>query len=217
MKKTLTLALAGLLAVALVGPAGAAKKKKPKPPPAPTPVELKFFLRTDPDCAALYLSLTDGEDETNCFFGVDDMLNEYPQAEPLIGDPVDHYVAADGVPLKLDATRKATGSFQIIAYPSGRVQGQPVWFGMGNAEVDVTLKAEIAGEEKVLGTFTKAYTAGPSHTEVVDFEFAIDPALHGLTANSVTLDVWTHGTVVFGRGIEHDSDPAPFVNIPALI
>jgi hypothetical protein len=215
MKKLVTIVLVGLLAFGLLGPASA-KKKKAKKPPAPVPVEMKFFLRTEPSCEAPFLSLTDGEDESNCFFGFDDMLNEYPQAEPVIGDPVDHYVAADGVPLKLDTTRKVVGSFQIIAYPSSRVSGQPVWFGMGNAEVDVTLKASIAGEEKVLGTFTKAYTAGPSHTEVVDFEFLLDPALQGATVDSLTLDVWTHGTVVFGRGIEHDSDPAPFVTVPAL-
>ncbi|MDQ3981881.1 MAG: hypothetical protein M3271_04285, partial [Actinomycetota bacterium] len=111
MKKTITLVLVGLLAFAVVGPADA-KKKKPKKPTA-VPVEVQFFLHTDEDCAAPFLSLSDGEDVTDCFFGVDDMFNEYPQAEPAFGDPVDHYVASEGLPLTLDPSRKVTGTITI--------------------------------------------------------------------------------------------------------
>lgn len=213
MKRILILALTAVLAFSVVGPA-AAKKKKPKPA-APAPIEMKFFLRTEPECATFSLSLIDGEDESDCYYGIDDMFNEYPEAKPAIGDPVDHYIATEGLPLKLDPSRKVVGSLSIAAY-GATVQGQRAWAGIGNAEVDVTLKAEIAGEEKVLGTFSKAYFAPPNHLEVVDFEFTLDPALAGAVADSITLDVWTHGNVLFGRGIEHDSDPAPFVTIPGL-
>jgi hypothetical protein len=206
VKKTITLVLVGLLAFVVLGPA-AAKKKKPKKPSAPVPVEVQYFLRTEEACEAPFLSTTDGEDVSDCFFGVDDMFNEYAAAQAAIGDPVDHYVAADGLPLKLDAARKAVGTISIRGWNGT---------GVGSAVVDLTLKATIAGEEKELGTFSHSYTAGPNQVEQVDFEITIDPAVAGLVAEGLTLDVYAHGNIILGRGVEHDSDPAPSITIPAF-
>jgi hypothetical protein len=209
VRKTITLMLVAVLALAVTGPVAAKKKKKPRP----APVDVQYFLRTGEGCE-LSLSLTDGEDASDCFYGVDDMFNEYPQLQgnAVFAEGTDHYIAAEGLPLTLDPTRKATGTISIRAY------GAPgtLTFGIGNAEVDLTLKATVAGEEKELGTFTHAYTAGPNHVEVVEFEIPIDPAFAGVVAEGLTLDVWTHGTVLFGRGIEHDSEIPPSIKVPAL-
>lgn len=217
MRKTITLALTAALAFALVGPADA-KKKKPKKPPAATPVEVQYFLRTEESCEAPFLSLTDGEDPSDCFFGIDDMFNEYPQLQgnAVFGEGTDHYTASEGLPLKLDASRKVTGTMTIRGYnPTVNGQGVIMW-GIGEAEVDITLKATIAGAEKEIGTLNHAYTAGPNHLEKVDFEFTIDPSLNGAVVEGLTLDVRTHGTVIFGRGIEHDAEVPPSIKIPAF-
>ncbi|MDQ3914528.1 MAG: hypothetical protein M3323_04230 [Actinomycetota bacterium] len=206
MKKLVTLGVVAVLALGLIGPADAKKKKKKKP--AAAPVEVQYFLRMDEDCDAPFLSLTDGEETSDCFFAVDDMFNEYPQAQAAFGDPVDRYVAADGLPLTLDTSRTVTGSFTV--------RGWSGVGGVGLAEVDVTLVATIAGEEKEIGTFNHSYTAGPLHEEEIAFEMTLDPALAGVEVEGLTLGVHTHGNVVLGRGIEHDSDVPPSVKIPAL-
>ena len=203
MKKTITLALAAVLAFALLGPAEA-KKKKPKKPPAPAPVEVQFFLRADTDCPETYLSTTAGTADDSCYFGVNDMFNELGE-NPIGGDPVRHYAATDGVPLTLDPTRKVTGTITVSGW-SGT--------GLGNAELDVTLLATIAGEEKVLGTFTESYTGEANTDHVSTFEIVLDPSFAGAVAETLTLDVNAHGVTLFGRGVEHNGQS--FIKVPAL-
>jgi hypothetical protein len=206
VKRFVALVLAGLLAFVIAGPASS--KKKPKPKPKLKKVSVQFFLHTEEGCSGQYLlTLADGEDATDCFFGVDDMLNEYPEAEPAIGNPVDSYVASEGVPLTLDASRKVTGTMTLVGWAGT---------GVGDAEVDITLKATIAGEEKEIGTLNHAYSPGPEHAETVEFEFTIDPTLNKAVADTLALDVYTHGNVLFGRGIEHDSEVPPSLTVPAL-
>ena len=201
MKKLMTFSLVAVLAFGLLAPAEA-KKKKPKP--APAPVELQFFMRADEGCEAPYLSLTAGTADDSCYYGVNDMFNEYP-SNPLAGDPVDHYVATDGVPFTIDPTRKVTGTVEISAWNG---------LGMGAGEVDVTLLGTIAGEEKELGTFHEAYTGEPDTNHVSNFEIELDPALAGVVIEGLTLDVYVHGVVVGGRGPEHNG--LSFVKVPAI-
>ena len=211
MKKLVTIAVVGALAFGLLGPAEAKKKKKPK---APVPVEVQFFLHTEENCEVFSLTLTDGEDATDCAFVIDDMFNDDPL--PIQGPVVDSYTASEGVPLKLDPTRKVTGSITLRG-TGGSLAGQPIELGMGNAEVDLTLKATIAGEEKVLGTYTESYTVlAPNQRHQIDFELTLDPALAGTTIDALVLDVFTHGTVVGGRGVEHDAEVPPSIKVPAL-
>lgn len=207
MRKIVTLALAGLLAFALLGPASAAKKKKPKKPPAPVPVELQFFLRAEESCAEAYLSLTDGED-VDCLYS-DSFLNPL-YAGPVGGatgiDPVIHYTAADGVPLTLDTTRKVAASIATRGWNQT---------GVGVSEWEFALVGEVAGEEKVLATHTVSTTTGPAEPSLLEFEMELDPALAGAVVDTLRLDVMIDGTFVGGRGIEHD-EPASTIKVPAL-
>jgi hypothetical protein len=203
LKKVAIFVLAGVLAFGLLGPA-AAKKKKPKKPPALAPVEVQFFLRADTDCPEAYLSTTAGSEDDWCYYGLNDTFNE-TGPEAVSGDPVDHYVAVDGVPLTLDPTRKVTGSLTISGWAGT---------GVGNAELDVALLATIGGEEKTLGTFAESYSGEPNTNHVAAFEIEIDPALAGAVVESLTLDVHSHGMTVFGRGAEHNGQS--WIKVPAL-
>ncbi|HEX2293688.1 MAG TPA: hypothetical protein VHN37_00065 [Actinomycetota bacterium] len=202
MKKVITIGLAGLLAVSLLGPAAAAKKKKKKPP-APAPVELQFFMRRD-DCNTdadnPHLSLTDAED-FDCIPSAT-LNNVYG---PEIATDV--YPAADGVPLTLDPTRKVTGSLSLRSWNGA---------GIGIVDVDIKLLGVIAGEEKELGAVQTSYTAVPAETAVVTYEIELDPALAGAVAEGLTLTVFTHGANAgIAGGVEHD-DPPSWVKVPAL-
>lgn len=200
MKKILVLLVVGALAVGVLGPAAAKKKKKPK---APVPVELQYFLRTDADCAAPFLSLKDAEDG-DCIYGDGGLADVYSQSGLL--DMTSHYVAADGLPVTLDPTRHVTGEVAIRGWNGT---------GVGAAEIEFTLIATIAGEEKELGTYSESYTAGPQETKVIAFEMTLDPALAGATVEALTLDVNAHGVTVGGRGVEHD-EPVSSIQVPAL-
>ena len=201
MKKIAIFALASVLAFGLLGPAAAKKKKKP---PAPAPVEAQFFLRADTDCPEPFLSTTAGTADDWCYYGMNDTFNETGPAA-VSGDPVDHYVAVDGVPLTLDPTRKVTGSITISGWAGT---------GVGNAELDVALIGTIAGEEVVLGTFAESYSGQPNTNHVSEFEMVLDPALAGAVVEGLTLDVHSHGVTIFGRGAEHNGQS--WIKVPGL-
>lgn len=204
MRKALITILVVALAATLIGPATAAKKKKKKKPKAPTPIEQQFFLRTDGDCAAPFLSLTDGED-ADCVFGDGGIVGEIYQETGVL-DTVMHYVAADGLPLTLDASRNLTGSIAIRGWNG---------LGVGPAEIDITLLGTIAGEEVELATFSESYTAGPQEVKMIELDLELDEGFAGATVEGLTLDVHAHGNTVTGRGVEHD-DPVAFIIVPAL-
>lgn len=199
MKKVVTLAVVAALALVVVGPADA-KKKKPK---KLSPAAVQYFLRTAEDCTAPFLSTTDGED-VDCIYG-DTGFSAVGEAAG--EDWSMTYVASDGLPLVLDTAGKVTGSMAIRGWNTAG--------GIGEAEVDLVLSATIAGEEKEIGTFNHAYSAGPAHVETIEFEMVLDPALAGVTLDGMSLNVYAHGLTVGGRGVEHD-DVVPSITIPAL-
>ncbi|HEX2057336.1 MAG TPA: hypothetical protein VHI71_03115 [Actinomycetota bacterium] len=204
MKKLVTFALVGALAVGLLGPAEAKKKKKPK---APAAVELQFFLRAPDSCAEAFLSLTDAED-ADCVY-IDQPLNPvYAQTggTPAETDPWFHYPAADGVPLTLDPSRKV-----IASITSRGANGT----GAGSADFHFVLVGEIAGEEKELATHTESRSFAPGEYATMEFEMELDPALAGAVVDALRLDVLVDGVTLVGRGIEHDEPPS-FIKVPAL-
>lgn len=204
MKRFVIPVLVVVLAVSLIGPATAAKRKKKKKK-APTPIELQFFLRTNGDCAAPFLSLTDGEDG-DCVYGDGGAIGEVYQATGVL-DVVMHYAAADGLPLKLDASRHLTGSIGIRGWNGAG--------GVGPAEIDMTLIGTIAGEEVELATYSEAYTAAPDEVKMIELDLEIDPKFAGAVVETLTLDVYSHGYTLAGRGVEHD-EPVASITIPAF-
>ena len=199
MKKLVTLAVVVALALVVVGPADA-KKKKPK---KLAPVAVQYFLRTAEDCAAPFLSTTDGED-VDCIYG---NTGFSAVGEATGEDWSMTYVAADGLPLVLDGAGKVTGTIGV--------RGWNTYGGIGDSEVDLVLTATIAGEEKEIGTYNHAYSAGPAHHESIEFEIPLDPALSGLTVEALSLNFHSHGLTLGGRGVEHD-EPVSSITIPAL-
>ena len=212
MKKIITIALAGALTLAIVGPA-VAKKKKPKTPPAPTAVELQFFMRRA-DCGAAddftHLSMTDADD-VDCPGG-DAMLYDVYNESGLIR-PANVYPAIDGVPFTLDSTRKVSGSISI---GGALTPGQLYGVGAGNVEVDIDLLASVGGGElSSLGTASGSFIQLPGQTTQFTYEIELDPALAGQAVSELALDVFIHGAGAgFPGMVVHDEKS--ILKVPAL-
>lgn len=200
MRKVIVMLLVVALGLSIAAPATAKKKKKKV---KPVPVELEFFLRMDADCEAPFLSLTDGEDG-DCIYG-DGSLNDFYQESGLL-DTVAHYVAADGLPLKLDPSRPLGGSIAIRGWNGA---------GVGAAEIDITLFGTIAGEDVELATYSESYTAGPQEIKVIELDLELNPEFAGAVVEGLTLDVFAHGMTLGGRGVEHD-EPISLIKVPAF-
>ena len=201
-KHLLVLALVTGLVAGSMSIAEAGKKKKKLVPSTST-----FFLRHESDdCSddtTFTLSLTDGED-VDCQY-LDNV------AWPAFGFIPGAYVAQDGVPFKLDATKTVTGVVSIRSY------AHPVGVGAGPASVTVQLLGTVGEEEVTLGEWTTEYTATPGTIHTFEYEIEVDDALNKLVFSSLTANVMPDGTTVGLHGvIEHDEPPA-LINIPTLI
>lgn len=203
MKKLLIFGAVAALVLGLLGPADAKKKKKK--PPAPVPIELQYFLRATESCGdGPFLSLTDAED-VDCVYG-DAALNPVYGATGGLVDPVLHYPAQDGLPLKLDPSRPVTAAISTRGWNST---------GAGISEWTFTLIATIGGEEKEIATHSLSQTTGPSEVKVEEFEMELDAALDGAVVEAIRLDIYVEGVMVAGRGVEHD-EPVSSIKIPAF-
>lgn len=205
MKRIITLALVAVLALSIIGPADAAKKKKKKKRRA-VPIELQYFLRAPESCNdGPFLSLTDGED-ADCVYG-DTILNPvYGATGGALADPVLHYPAVDGVPLRLDPSRKVSAAISTRGWNNT---------GAGVSDWTFTLIATIAGEEKEIGTHSASQQTGPADPKVLEFEMEIDPATAGAVVEEIRLDIYIEGVLIGGRGVEHD-EPVSSITIPAF-
>lgn len=201
MKKVIIAVLVTVLALSLIGPATAKKKKRKKA--EPTPIELQYFMRradcgTDADNP--HLSLTDAED-VDCAFATQ------MAADTGAFDMRIPYVAADGLPLTLDVSRTAAGTITIRNWNGA---------GAGNVVLDLELIGTIAGEEKVLGTYSESFIALPTQSHTTEYEIELDQSLAGALVEGLTLAVFTHGQTVGIAGmVEHDEPPS-VITIPAL-
>lgn len=219
MKKTLIAGLvACLVGSTFVAPALAARKK-PKKPKKPVPVQLdqKFFLRDSDGCETSenLLSVTDGPD-TGCWYADTGIAYDIVVGAGLLtaADLSQTWSAMDGVPLTLDASKPITGE---VSTSSGTclVDGgcSPAQLGFGQATLDVTVVADVDGEEKVLGTFSESFvvTPGASHTSAV--EIPIDPSLDKAKATGLKVLTFLHGAAL-GHGIIELETPASFITVP---
>lgn len=221
MRKLITLALVGLLAFCLVGPATAKKKKKPKKPPVPVvvPVDQKFYLRRDAcatDADNTRLSLEDGEDGA-CSWDDAGAPNEVYRESGLV-DTTTVFAAENGVPLTLDASKHVTGEITLYHAATCVVAGActPTPINVGQAHFTVRVIATVGGEDKEIGVVEEEFTTTPGEPHVVKIDLAIDPALNGATVEGFRLEAFHGGQAIGPGGISYD-DPASFVVVPALV
>jgi hypothetical protein len=223
MKKALVLALvATLVAGALVAPATAKKKKGKKP--VVSQLDQRYYLRRDgcgSDNDNTRLSTTDGPD-VGCWYSDSGILYDVvTELFAAAGEDIDlseAYPAADGLPLKLDATKPITG--ELVLYGGDCIDDplpcSPIGITAGQARFEVKVYATIGGEEKEIGTFTDEFTATPGSTHTTKLSVPIDGALNGATVEAFRITVYRGGTAYGPGGISYD-DPASFVSVPTLV
>lgn len=222
MRKLITLAVVGLLALCLVGPATAKKKpKKPKAPKAPVvvPVDQKFFMRRDAcatDADNPRLSLEDGPDGA-CSWDDAGVLYEVLRESGLL-DTTTVFPAENGMPLTLDASKHITGEITLYHAPTCVVAGacSPTGTNVGQAHFTARVIATIAGEDVELGLVDEEFTTTPGEPHLVKVDLAIDPALNGAILEGFRLETFHGGQALGPGGISYD-DPASFVTVPSLV
>lgn len=217
MKRFVVLGLTAALVVGLMGPADA-KKKKPKPPKTTVPVSVdqKYFLRSDNDCdGPRALSITDGVDGECHFFDSGVIYEALTEAGLLTVEDLAHeWVAADGLPLALDATRPITGEISTSSLACATADVcSPAGVGAGSAKLVVVVLAEIAGEEKELGRFEESFQVVPGGAHTSKVSVQPDAALNLSQVTAFRILTWLHGAAVGHGQIELD-DPASFVTVP---
>lgn len=229
MKKILAVIVAGALVAGFVGATPAIGKKKPKK--KLVPVEAKYFLRDADGCdtGVNQLSLVDGED-SGCWYIDSGAVNDAYEGAGLLTreDLEQSFVAADGVPFKLDATKAVTGEINTaggtcvvgtIGTPAGPVTApcSPGQLKGGNVTLEVAVQGTVGGTETVLGTFTEEFAVkpgDPTHTSAV--EITLDAALNKVDFETLEVTTYIHGNGL-GNGIIELDDPASFINVPTLV
>lgn len=175
MRRTQTLLLLASL-VAGAGPAAEAAKLRTRAPRRQT----YFIVAGAPQQCALSTDPARADPHAWCrddYAGV--------EREALGGAPLE-VPALDGVPLKLDVSRKITGRIRVKSrYVWGTFGGT----GIGRPQLRAGVIGLAKGKEVLVGvTTTEAWTITPLETEhVVEFEIAPDPELAGVELEGLTL------------------------------
>lgn len=210
MRKTLVIGLvAGLVVGSLGGATAQAKKKKPKPKTVTYVAQnVEYFLRAADCTADVYsLSIENGEGDGTCGSFDNGLVNEVYAAT---GEPYSEqaWIAADGLPLKLDGTKAVTGTFYVTS-----------WAGIsaGPATLDVKIAATVAGQQVEVGTASVDYLVTPAAgTYEVPFEIKIPAELDKVDVEGLTLTTISRGHAPI-QGYYEMEDPASSLTIPALV
>jgi hypothetical protein len=189
--------LVGFIVVGLIGgmalqaEAGKKKKKKPRPAPAPVAVDVTFYLNGG--CGqdeVLVLNTTNTPSDSGCgnvFYGA---LGEATLATP------QEAVAAQGVPLTLDASKHLTGVVTVTSFTFNELG--PDVIGIGQTTLKATLTATSGGEEIVVGEISETYTVTPAQQHYpIEFDVELDPALNLKVLDSLTLSLMNEGNSAF--------------------
>lgn len=207
MRNKLVVTLVAGLAVASLGLAPAvAAKKKPKPAKL-VPANVNFYLRAA-DCTAdvFSLSILDEEGDGTCGSLENGAAQEVYAAT---GDPYIEqlWIAADGLPLTIDATKPLTGKIYV----------EPYLVSAGEATLDVTLTATLNGEAVEIGKASSSYMVTPAtDTYEVAFEIDVPTTLDKQQITSLELHTVSRGQAP-GHGYYEMEDPASFFTMPALV
>lgn len=173
------LGLAAAVALTLIpGPATAAES------------ELTFYARRTSCNADQRLSVKRGNETAGCAF----VVSLTPVADETA--PSLDYLADDGVPFTLDASRPIKGVVSHVSF----LQVGNAGTGAGLTTIDITVGAAGAdGAEELLGTTTVSYTATPAQYRY-DMPWQIQPPanLNGMNVSGLRLNL-----LVRGRNLLH--------------
>jgi hypothetical protein len=179
MRKSRRLGLAAAVALTLVpGTASAVE------------TERTFYVRRTSCDADQRLSVVKGRETAGCAF----VVSLTPVAEETA--PSLDYLAEDGTPFILDATRPIKGVVSHTSYLGAGSAG----VGAGLTTIDITVGASNAsGAEELLGTTTVSYTATPAQYRY-DVPWQIQPPanLNGVEFAGLRLNL-----LVRGRNLLH--------------
>jgi hypothetical protein len=179
MRNTRRLGLAAAVALTLVPGAASAVE-----------TERTFFVRRTSCNADQRLTVDRGTETAGCAF----VVSLTPVAEETA--PSLDYLAEDGTPFILDATRPVKGVVSHTSYIGAGSAG----VGAGLTAIDITVGATGAGgSEQLLGTTTVSYTATPAqHRYDVPWQIQPPANLNGVEFTGLRLNL-----LVRGRNLLH--------------
>lgn len=222
MRKLVILGLVALLGLSVVGAADAKKKKRKPKPSAPVSVDQKFYLRQDAEaCSAAhnFLSMTDGPDLA-CFlvFGgavytANEAVSEGSGGEvPIAVSGSEAWAMEEGLPLVLDTSKHLTGELVVRG---GVLEPTVPSASLGQVMFAMEIVGEVGGEVKEIGVVEEEWTAVPGDNHLVKVDVTLDPALTGLTFDSISLTTFMRGASIGPHTIELEA-PAAFLVFPTL-
>ncbi|HWC14587.1 MAG TPA: hypothetical protein VG929_08320 [Actinomycetota bacterium] len=209
MKKTLVLAIAlGVVCGSFVSSAQAGRTRM-------LPGTSTFYLRTtDAACQTGFaLSIEDGPDAANCGYvdgglpqeGTIAVLGKYTTQRT--------WIAQDGLPMTVDATRPVTTDITLKSFQPR----SPASLGTGQAIFDVVLTGFSGGEQVVLGEAQESYVVTPGTYEYqLRFDVDIPDELHRTTVTSLEMTTVVRGPVLLHGAFSVD-DPSSSINVPTLV
>lgn len=212
MKRQIAVALIlGLLVGAGALPAEAKKKKKKPPVVTLVPAEAKYFLHWETDgtatgCGEVYMSLTDSTGDSTC------STTTQAAQEVLMAageDPITTvFIARDGVPVTLDASRKLTGEIVLRGTVSVDAYVEVLLTGtVGGAEVEIATGETESGDGAASNSVQGTPLPGPA--VVLPIEFDMNAAVDKLQASALTLTVTIRG--VHRGGIDYERNPSHII------
>jgi hypothetical protein len=159
-------------------------------PASAVEAERTFYARRTSCSADQRLSVDRGNETAGCAF----VVSLTPVAEETA--PSLDYVAEDGTPFTLDASRPVKGVVSHVSYAQAGSAGT----GAGLTVIDVTVGASRAsGTEELLGTTTLSYTATPAQYRYdIPFQFQPPAGLNGMEVTGLRLNL-----LVRGRNLLH--------------
>jgi hypothetical protein len=238
MRRSVILLIVGSLIVGSLGAPAVGKKKKKKKPVA---VDQQFFLRSTgcsaPDVNFDFLSLTDADEEIQCFYtgaggrnSIGDETGDACAPDPTTGGErcavsgretaTRYFDTVDGIPIVLNTKKPVTGSIWTsggacpVADP---VPCSPAGLGVGETTMDVSLVGKIGDEEVPIGELSETYQVQPGTVHEVKIELTIDPALAGKKFDTVELRTWQGGTSAGHGVINTNGETSSFISIPSLV
>lgn len=196
MRKTIVSIAAVALLAGSLGVTAQAKK----------PGGVKFFLR-GPDCSAsvLGLSIVDGPGDGTCGGAENGTVNGVSgqTGQPMVEQG---WMAFDGLPLVLDASKPVTGNLYITSFP-GR--------SAGPATLDVAIEVQAGGKSVDVGTATVDYLITPAQAWAeVTFEIDVPAGLDKKKITGLQMRTTSRGFAPL-QGYFEMENPASYITIPA--